>query len=124
MVANPGPKPFGDGAQETGYPGYFAANDFFDSTGEDDRWVTNAQIRFPAQSMYLVDSFVGEVIADEPVPFDDTKDPSTLEVDFRYGDMCLMLFLDGHVEAETVWMDLDELSKRRVRVTELTGPGT
>lgn len=109
-----GPTPFGTGAQERGHPGFFAANDFFDARPDPDgqqRWFTNAQIKVPEQSMYLVDSFYGEVIQDEPGPFD--RAPAfapTIEVDFRYaGETCLMLFLDGHVGPQGIWKNLDAL---------------
>jgi type II secretory pathway pseudopilin PulG len=64
-------RPFGDGAstRETGQPGYFAANDFFDSSppagsapGTFGRWYTYAMIKYPGQSVYLVDSRAGETI--------------------------------------------------------------
>jgi len=127
--------PWGEGAQEAGLPGYFAANGFFDVVSwaaDPDRpqgsrsghW-SNAQIFRPSASMYLVDSFFGEVIQDEPEPFDatngDQNDP--IQVDFRYGRTCLMLFLDGHVEQETEWIDLvdlEESPQRGVRVRNLT----
>ena len=38
--------------------------------------------------------------------------PSILQdnqVDFRYSDMCLMLFLDGHSEPHTKWAGIEEL---------------
>ena len=72
--------------------------------------------------MYLVDSFAGETIADEPPPFDTDPalDPSPLQVDFRYNGQCLMLFLDGHVRPEAAWRDLDELQTgRAIRVQDL-----
>ena len=110
-----GPTPFGTGAQQRSRPGFFAANDFFDARPDGDgqqRWFTNAQIKVPEQSMYLVDSFYGEVILDEPVPFDrnPTLSPPTIQVDFRYaGETCLMLFLDGHVGPQGIWKNLDDL---------------
>ncbi len=132
------PTPFGDGAHERGRPGFFAANNFFDSRpppeGEN-RWFTTAQIKVPEQSMYLVDSFYGEIIQDEPEPFDrerptgpvdDTDDfgggEPMIEVDFRYaGDTCLMLFMDGHVGPQGIWKNLAELqTSRHIRVEKLT----
>ena len=117
IVGGTGPTPFGTGAQERGRPGFFAANDFFDARPDENgqqRWFTNAQIKVPEQSMYLVDSFYGEIIQDEPGPFDRVPSalvgPLTIEVDFRYaGDTCLMLFLDGHVGPQGIWKNLDEI---------------
>ena len=118
ILGGKGPTPFGTGAQERGRPGYFAANNFFDAnpnnTDTFNGWFTNAQIKVPEQSMYLVDSFYGEIIQDEPGPFDRVPPalvgPLTIEVDFRYaGETCLMLFLDGHVGPQGIWKNLDEL---------------
>ncbi|MCH2133967.1 MAG: type II secretion system GspH family protein [Phycisphaerales bacterium] len=129
------PKPFGAGAWEKGYPGFFAANNFFDARSQRDidpsgsgstidRYVTIGQLRAPARSMYLVDSFAGLTIGGGPNDEMATANAfrtqmlteigvldgqvgnvgggteSTQEVDFRYagGQACLMLFLDGHVE--------------------------
>lgn len=50
-------RPFGNGAgiRETGQPGYFAANDFFDARPNTatnaSNWYTNAMIRYPIQSI-------------------------------------------------------------------------
>jgi prepilin-type N-terminal cleavage/methylation domain-containing protein len=127
VIGGTGPKPFGTGAQEAGEPGYFAANNFFDATGQGDaveEWYATGQIRYPGRSMYLVDSFAGEIIEDEEPPFDDTANPPTIEVDFRYGDLCLMLFLDGHIDPEGPWTDLANLQNdRKVRVQNLTQVG-
>jgi type II secretory pathway pseudopilin PulG len=123
--------PFGAGAAETGQPGYFAANNFFNAAigAEDARtrrvipagWYTNAQIREPGRSMYLIDSFAGEVIQPWPERFklpivtadsDPDPTPSILQdnqVDFRYSDLCLMLFLDGHSETHTKWAGIEDL---------------
>ena len=117
IAGGKGPTPFGTGAQERGRPGFFAANDFFDARPDENdqqRWFTNAQIKVPEQSMYLVDSFYGEIIQDEPGPFDRVPPglagPLTIEVDFRYaGETCLMLFMDGHVQPQGIWKNLDEL---------------
>ncbi len=133
------PTPFGDGARELGRPGFFAANNFFDANPNHDDygWFTTAQIKIPEQSMYLVDSFYGETIEDEPGPFDrqvppppDDEDPPTIEADFRYaGKTCLMLFLDGHVQPQGIWKDIDDLqglpdgsagSGRGIRIQNLT----
>jgi hypothetical protein len=72
--------------------------------------------------MYLIDSYAGEVIEDDPAPFqnDLTLDPITLQVDFRYSGNCLMLFLDDHVATMGPWTTLDELERGRpVRVRDL-----
>jgi hypothetical protein len=123
------PKPFGNGGDNTGEPGYFAANNFFNTDAESatfNGWFTNGQMKFPDLSMYLVDSVAGETIEDEEPPFDNApSDPSspTLEVDFRYpGDTCLMLFLDGHIDPQGEWDDLIQLqaAPRSVRVQSLT----
>jgi type II secretory pathway pseudopilin PulG len=120
--------PFGSGAQEKGRPGFFAANDFFnarpDSPNPDGgQFYTRAQIKRPDQSMYLVDSFAGETIAPLPPQYqlDPLPNPPTCEVDFRYSGVCLMLMLDGHVDQQGKWKDLDQLeTERRVRVRDLT----
>ena len=132
--------PFGVGAGERGLPGYFAANNFFntDATGTDVRdpsrllpgqnpggtpppLYTHGQIRMPERSMYLVDSFAGEVIqpwaerfkAEIPTGQNQTDTTPTIDaenqVDFRYSDVCLMLFLDGHSEQQTKWDGIEEL---------------
>lgn len=121
------PTPFGDGARELGRPGFFAANNFFDANPNHDDfgWFTTAQIKIPEQSMYLVDSFYGEIIGDEPKPFNrqiTALTGPTIQVDFRYaGKTCLMLFLDGHVQPQGIWKNLDELqTSRHIRVQNLT----
>ena len=104
------PKPFGNGAKEAGIAGLFAANNFFDSTGDNGEWFTTAQIKIPENSMYLVDSFAGEVIEDAPEPYNRSLLDKTIEVDFRYtGNTCLMLFLDGHVSPQGQWKNIDDL---------------
>lgn len=129
-----GAKPFGTGAQEIGLPGYFAANDFFnarpnappDASGNAPpsigRWYVTGQIKSPERSMYVVDSFAGETI--EPVAGPYENDPSipveTLEVDFRYNGVCLMLYMDGHSSPEGPWTDLVDLqSNRKIKVQDL-----
>ena len=135
--------PHGAGAGEGGLPGYFAANNFFnadavavdrrfpgipcrpDTTAaqDQDRWYSQAQIRAPERSMYLVDSFAGEVIQQwpmrykseiEPGPQNNFVDPTPgilqeNQVDFRYSGQCLMLFLDGHLEPQARWAGIEEL---------------
>lgn len=120
------PLPFGDGAQEAGIAGFFAANNFFNSSGDNGKWYTTAQIKIPESSMYLVDSFAGEVIEAAWKPYD--RDPTlglgnrTIEVDFRYtGNSCLMLMLDGSIAPQGQWKDLDEIQdSRKIRIQNLT----
>jgi type II secretory pathway pseudopilin PulG len=147
------PTPYGCGASEMGLPGYFAANNFFAApgtvngcTGEDiaGEWYTNSQIRMPERSMYLVDSIAGETIEPEPEPYlyarpdsgpgdvggvgrggggPDPGSPVEGHVDFRYSDMCLMLFLDTHVEPQGRWeeiCDLEAPGGRGIRIRALT----
>jgi prepilin-type N-terminal cleavage/methylation domain-containing protein len=126
-----GPTPFGAGARQVGLPGFFAANDYFNAGWGSDagNWYSNGQVRAPAQSMYLVDSFYGETILPQPIPFEGSN-PDRIQVDFRYGgDVCLMLFLDGHADTQAEWADIIELegdpsdpesNGRGVRVRELT----
>jgi type II secretory pathway pseudopilin PulG len=143
---NPGqPNGLPDVVNEMGFPGFFAANDFFDARPNDDnptgRWYTTGQIRSPERSMYLVDSFAGPVISPEPAPFNTQKDSQgreTIEVDFRYSGVCLMLFLDGSVRPQNRWEDICELecnpdpdaacdctdpnyTNRAIRISNLTG---
>jgi len=128
-------RPFGKGASiaEQSHPGYFAANDFFN--GARGRWYTNAQIRMPANSLYLVDSRAGETI---PLPSEAASatdlsgaaaaNPNAwlpasrdCEVEFRYiGDLCSMLYLDGHIASMAKWTDLNDLQvNRQTRVEGL-----
>jgi prepilin-type N-terminal cleavage/methylation domain-containing protein len=109
------------------YPGYFAANDFFDSRSDNDadgetsssvdRYYTYSMIHAPARSIYLVDSMLGETISDEVEAWDgavtssaggpishDTLNP-TGEVDFRYGDECMVLTLDGSIVRLAPWSE-------------------
>ena len=131
------PRPFGQGGDNTGEAGYFAANNFFNSDEESptyNGWFTNGQIKAPDRSMYLVDSVAGETIEDDEGidivghrPFDNSEsNPNlgTLEVDFRYpGDVCLMLFLDGHIDPVGEWDDLEHLQDgMQIRVRHLTKP--
>ena len=124
-VPGGGPTPFANGAQEVGLPGFFAANNFFRQKGvgaaDPEAWWTTGQIRVPERSLYLVDSFAGETIEPVDAPFDNVTTPKTIEVDFRYSGVCLMLMLDGHIDAtQTPWLDLPELqSQRRIRVQDL-----
>ncbi len=129
-----GPTPYGTGATESGLPGYFAANDFFNarpdapdidgvsppSTG---RWYSMGQIRSPVRSMYVVDSFAGSVIAPEEEPYDNIVDTGTgqrtIQVDFRYSGNALMLFLDGHIDPKSPWEDLEGLQAGGTRIQAL-----
>lgn len=134
------PTPVGAGAWEKGLPGFYAANNFFDSRSHADisgdtsdpnvdRFVTHAQVRAPARSLYLIDSFRGEDIGGSPLEQDyEAKTAasftnwiladapvgvaSTQEVDFRYGngDICLIMYLDGHVGQETAWRSWAQLA--------------
>lgn len=137
-----GPRPYGTGASESGLPGFFAANNYFNQdplalagagTALTARWWTTGQIKNPGQSMYLVDSIAGEIINpnDDPGLAGAIGDPynnappsagqvSPMEVDFRYNGACLMMFLDGHSAPQTPWDDLDDLeTNRKVRVRSL-----
>lgn len=105
-----------------GHPGFFAANNFFDAANPGQNgpgWVLTGQIKSPERSMYLVDSLIGETIDPVDAPFDSAG--PCLEVDFRYpGDVCLMLFLDGHAQTVSKFPDLVELQgKRQIRVQQL-----
>jgi len=120
--------PFGSGSRdaEKGQFGYFAANGFFDARPENNgRWFTSAQIKRPFQSLYLVDSYAGEVIAPECEPFgcteEDEASEQAMQVDFRYvGDIALILTLDGAVKSESRWQTLRELEQdRRIQVQNL-----
>jgi type II secretory pathway pseudopilin PulG len=129
-------KPYGPGANEQGLPGYFAANNFFSARPDAEplpgdepeyppaigRWYTTGQIRLPAKSVYLVDSFAGEVIDPTEAPWRNRHNPTgppTSEIDFRYSGTCLMLFLDGHSEARSPWEELCDLQKAGIRVRAL-----
>lgn len=108
------------------YPGYFAANDFFDSRSDNDadgdtsssvdRYYTYSMMHAPDRSIYLVDSIFGETISDEEEAWDgavssaggpishDALDP-TGEADFRYGDECMILTLDGSIVRLAPWSE-------------------
>ena len=80
--------------------------------------------RHPAMSMYLVDSRAGETI---PLPASTTAPNAWVagnaqcEVDFRYvGDVCSMLYMDGHVTTQTKWINVaDLLTNRQTRIERL-----
>ena len=112
---------------EMGLPGYFAANDFFDSRSDNDtdgdtdsridRYFTYSMIKSPSQSIYLIDSVAGETIGDEPEPwlydFDHTSEGQIIaptvdtdgEVDFRNGGECNVLLLDGSITSLLPWTE-------------------
>jgi prepilin-type N-terminal cleavage/methylation domain-containing protein len=107
--------PFGDGARasEVGQPGYFAANDWFRISGPDSQWYSRPQIRFPARSVYMVDSLAGETINPTTEGWGDLGAGYQTQVDFRYiGDTALFLTLDGALKSETAFVDLDEIEDR------------
>ena len=127
-------KPYGDGAHEASLPGFFAANNFFnadkdsptfnDAPGSQKGFWTTGQIKAPDRSMYLVDSFAGEIIEADPAPFQVEPLPptETVEVDFRYSGVCLMLFLDGHAAPIGPWdtiCDLEGPGGRGIRIRDL-----
>jgi prepilin-type N-terminal cleavage/methylation domain-containing protein len=117
--------PFGTGSREIekAQPGYFAGNPFFDlrpNGFNPGKWWSTGQIVRPVQSVYCVDSYGGEVF---PVVGNAT-DPNSFaipNVDYRYvGNVCLMLFLDGHVASESEFETLRELEEeRQVRMLDL-----
>jgi type II secretory pathway pseudopilin PulG len=131
--------PFGSGARlsEVGDPGYFAANLLFDArptSGSNlpyvnnyGNWRTTAEVRRPSQTVYIVDSWHGEVIEPTAEGFGSPNggfgSGGSIEgqVDFRYaGETCLMLFLDGHVSTEEGWDDFTDLeSLRNINVNSL-----
>ncbi len=97
----------GAGVSERGHAGYFAANDFFDARAG--VYYTSGQIKRPSESVYLVDSRAGEVISPLASPWK-ADDLTLCEVDFRYpGNTCLLLCLDGHLQTEAKWEDIEEL---------------
>ena len=101
--------PYGPGAAlfEFGHAGYFAANDFFDA--QQGIYITSGQVKRPVESVYLVDSRAGEIIEPTANPWK-ASDATLCEVDFRYpGETCLFLCLDGHVQTEAKWDDIEEL---------------
>ena len=115
--------PFGDGSQltEIGHKGYFAANLLFDARpGPENNfgdWRTTAEVRRNDRTVYLVDSFHGEVIEPTVIGFGSPEDPVTPvdgQVDFRYpGETALMLFMDGHIQTEGKWELFDDLKSLR-----------
>ena len=111
---------------DVGMPGYFAANEFFDSRSDDDidgdttstvdRYYTYAMMNAPERSIYLVDSVAGETISDESDAWDisiatgtgpitQTDEGPIGDVDFRYGDDCMLLMLDGSIVRMHPWSE-------------------
>jgi prepilin-type N-terminal cleavage/methylation domain-containing protein len=141
--------PDAPGAQSKGEPGFFAANNFFNADSESatfNGWWSHGQIRLPSKSLYAIDSWAGEIIEvnDESdlalpdcapwtftwtgfVAGGDGVGPSVVDhlsvegqVDFRYQDATLILYLDNHVKPETRWTTMEELQgKRGIRVRTL-----
>lgn len=117
--------PFGAGSREIEktQPGYFAGNPFFDQRPNGfnpGKWWATGQIVRPVQSVYCIDSYGGEVF---PV-VGSASDPNSFaipNVDYRYvGNVCLMLFLDGHVASESEFETLRELEEeRQIRLLDL-----
>ncbi len=121
-------RPFGPGTdeQEIGDPGYFAGNTFFrqaanpfyaaDATmAAPYAWWTAAQMHRPQASVYAVDSNTGELIggttrSEWEDQFDGDATDGRCQVDFRYlGDTCMFLLLDGHIDTQPAWANLQEL---------------
>lgn len=123
-VAGDLPLPFGPGGTHVGNPGFFAANNFFDSTDASIGHLTLGQIRAPERSIYLVDSAAGEVIDDDPDPWNIIPDGADdlREIDFRYNEVCLMLLLDGSYRSQGLaWEKLDDFEEDSgLRVRNLT----
>ena len=140
------PLPYGSGAgiQEVGTPGYFAANDWFrwlpnpdfggatwtlagaiasESHQEWQRYWTFSQLGNTSKSMYLVDSWRGDVIADSSLAFDMLSNSFFAgQVDFRYDPTCLMLFLDGHAETIAPFDNIEELEGVRGQANPPANP--
>jgi len=145
-VGRTAPVPYGPGAgiQDVGAPGYFAANDWFrwlpdpdldgepwaiagaiaaESHQEWQRYWTFSQLGNTSKSMYLVDSWRGEVIADSSLAFDMLSNNfSAGQVDFRYEPTCLMLFLDGHAESIAPFDNIEELEGVRGQANPPANP--
>ena len=123
--------PFGLGADGLGFPGYFAANNYFNANPNDGgTFYTNGQIKLPERSVYLVDSVAGETIEPVEAAWDSSGllgggtvdiNATDLEVDFRYNNNALMLFLDMHVDSVNAWGTLCDLEvDKQIRVRDLT----
>ncbi|MDG1899324.1 MAG: type II secretion system protein [Phycisphaerales bacterium] len=111
------PVPRGSGAWERNMPGFFAANNFFDSrslhdvTGNEDdsrtdRYWSEGQIKAPARSVYLVDSFAGETIGGTP-GFLGSSDYATQQGDY-YDDTVDSFYAFGE-ELESIGGDSTEI---------------
>ncbi len=108
-----------------GLPGFLAANDFFDSRSDNDsngetnskidRYYTYSMINAPSSSVYLVDSIAGETIFDSTDAWDvalNSGDGPTSQddipigdIDFRHGEECMMLLLDGSIIRVSPWSE-------------------
>ena len=140
----PIPHGSGGGFQEVGAPGYFAANDWFrwlpdpdldgepwvisgaieaESHQEWQRYWTFSQLGNTSKSMYLVDSWRGEVISDSSLAFNMlSNNIDAGQVDFRYDPICLMLFLDGHAESIAPFDNIEELEGVRGQANPPANP--
>lgn len=110
---------------QVGLPGFFAANNFFDSTQVNYRWWATSQIRNPSQSLFIVESFAGETINPLPGLWGPTS--ATREVDYRIDKEALILFFDGHIaglappSAGGTLNDLEQIEQiQKIRVTDPT----
>jgi len=115
------------------YPGFFAANQFFNAlpgSPTENGWWRIGQIADPAKSLYLIDSFADETIEDEPGPWESDGELNGQQVDYRYAGDALILFLDGHTgtlgEVKPPYTDppatndLEEIELiRNIRITNL-----
>lgn len=109
------------------YPGFFAANQFFNAdpiSPTFNNWWRIGQIADPASSLYLIDSFAGETIEDDSGFWGIGE--ANQQVDYRYAGDALVLFLDGHtgslaeVQAAGSLTDLDVIEQeRKIRVRNL-----
>jgi len=110
----------GDPITERGHPGYFGGNPFFDARGG--QFWTFGQIKRPQQSMYCMDSSIGEMLfLNDANVSPNNPNLDLVGVDWRYsGNNALILFLDGHVDTVPEWEGLEELEKDLgVRVLDL-----
>ena len=134
----------GGGFQQVGAPGFFAANDWFrwlpdpdaggevwtiegsipaESHQEWRRYWTFSQLGNTSKSMYLVDSWRGDVIADSSIAFNMLSNAiGAGQIDFRYDPTCLMLFLDGHAETIAPFDNIEELEGVRGQANPPANP--
>jgi prepilin-type N-terminal cleavage/methylation domain-containing protein len=110
--------------------GFFAANQFFNADPNSptfNNWWRLGQIAEPAKSLYLIDSFAGETIEDDPNYWGVNE--LNWQVDYRYAGDALILFIDGHTgslgEVKQPYTlpatnDLEEIELiRKIRITNL-----